>query len=174
MSSYSMNEIKGGLKVLIDGDPYVIVDNEYVKPGKGQAFNRVKVRNLKTGRTVEKTYRSAESLEAADVMDVEMQYLYKDGDFWAFMNPENFEQLSAGEAAATPSSRASTTRSPSRAGGARGRVPRPPVRRRRPHRPALHSGCSLGHATGGCHSPPSQVWTPLSSQRRAPAAQALG
>lgn len=99
MSSYSMNEIKGGLKVLIDGDPYVIVDNEYVKPGKGQAFNRVKVRNLKTGRTVEKTYRSAESLEAADVLDSEMQYLYKDGDFWTFMNPENYEQLQAGEAA---------------------------------------------------------------------------
>ena len=99
MSSYTTNEIRGGMKLLIDGDPYAVIENEYVKPGKGQAFNRIKVRNLRSGRTVEKSYRSGESIEAADVMDVEMQYLYKDGDFWAFMNPENFEQLSAGEAA---------------------------------------------------------------------------
>jgi len=99
MSNYTTNEIRGGMKLLIDGDPYSVIDNEYVKPGKGQAFNRIKVRNLRTGRTVEKSYRSGESIEAADVMDQEMQYLYKDGDFWAFMNPENFEQLSAGEAA---------------------------------------------------------------------------
>ena len=99
MSSYSMNEIRGGMKLLIDGDPYAVIDNEYVKPGKGQAFNRIRVRNLRTGRTVEKSYRSGESIEAADVMDMEMQYLYKDGDFWNFMNPENYEQLTAGEAA---------------------------------------------------------------------------
>jgi elongation factor P len=99
MSSYTTNEIRGGMKLLIDGDPYAVIDNEYVKPGKGQAFNRIKVRNLRTGRTVEKSYRSGESIEAADVMDSEMQYLYKDGDFWTFMNPENYEQLQAGEAA---------------------------------------------------------------------------
>ena len=69
MSSYTTNEIRGGMKLLIDGDPYAVIDNEYVKPGKGQAFNRVKVRNLKTGRTVEKSYRSGESIEAADVLD---------------------------------------------------------------------------------------------------------
>ena len=78
MSSYTTNEIRGGMKLLIDGDPYAVIDNEYVKPGKGQAFNRIRVRNLKTGRTVEKSYRSGESIEAADVMDSEMQYLYKD------------------------------------------------------------------------------------------------
>ena len=99
MSNYTTNEIRGGMKLLIDGDPYAVIDNEYVKPGKGQAFNRIKVRNLKTGRTVEKSYRSGESIEAADVLDSEMQYLYKDGDFWTFMNPENYEQLQAGEAA---------------------------------------------------------------------------
>ena len=82
MSSYSTNEIRGGMKLLIDGDPYAVIENEYVKPGKGQAFNRIRVRNLRTGRTVEKSYRSGESIEAADVMDTEMQYLYKDGDFW--------------------------------------------------------------------------------------------
>ncbi len=99
MSNYTTNEIRGGMKLLIDGDPYSVIDNEYVKPGKGQAFNRIRVRNLRTGRTVEKSYRSGESIEAADVMDQEMQYLYKDGDFWNFMNPENYEQLTAGEAA---------------------------------------------------------------------------
>ena len=70
MSSYTTNEIRGGMKLLIDGDPYAVIDNEYVKPGKGQAFNRIKVRNLRSGRTVEKSYRSGESIEAADVMDV--------------------------------------------------------------------------------------------------------
>src|SRR5262245_59101025 len=99
MSSYTTNEIRGGMKLLIDGDPYSVIDNEYVKPGKGQAFNRIRVRNLRTGRTVEKSYRSGESIEAADVMDTEMQYLYKDGDFWTFMNPENYEQMQAGESA---------------------------------------------------------------------------
>ena len=93
MSSYTTNEIRGGMKLLIDGDPYSVIDNEYVKPGKGQAFNRIRVRNLRTGRTVEKSYRSGESIEAADVMDTEMQYLYKDGDFWTFMNPENYDQI---------------------------------------------------------------------------------
>ena len=58
MSSYTTNEIRGGMKLLIDGDPYAVIDNEYVKPGKGQAFNRIRVRNLRTGRTVEKSYRS--------------------------------------------------------------------------------------------------------------------
>ncbi len=99
MSSYTTNEIRGGMKLLIDGDPYAVIDNEYVKPGKGQAFNRIRVRNLRTGRTVEKSYRSGESIEAADVVDTEMQYLYKDGDFWTFMNPENYEQLQAGASA---------------------------------------------------------------------------
>ena len=99
MSSYNTSEFKSGLKILIDGDPYVIVENEMVKPGKGQAFNRVRVRNLKTGRTVEKTWKSGDSVEAADVVDVDMQYLYQDGDFWHFMVPDNFEQHTAGKAA---------------------------------------------------------------------------
>jgi elongation factor P len=95
MASYTTNEIRGGMKLLIDGDPYAVIENEYVKPGKGQAFNRIRVRNLRSGRTIEKSYRSGESIEAADVMDVEMQYLYLDGDFWHFMVPENFEQHTA-------------------------------------------------------------------------------
>jgi elongation factor P len=99
MASYNTSEFKSGLKILIDGDPYVIVENEMVKPGKGQAFNRVRVRNLKTGRTVEKTWKSGDSVEAADVMDVDMQYLYQDGDFFHFMVPDNFEQHTASKEA---------------------------------------------------------------------------
>jgi elongation factor P len=99
MASYSTNQFKSGLKLLIDGDPCVIIENEFVKPGKGQAFNRVKIRNLKTGRVVERTYRSGESVEAADVVELDMQYLYTDGEMWHFMEPESYEQYAAGEAA---------------------------------------------------------------------------
>ncbi|MCK4742710.1 MAG: elongation factor P [Sulfuriflexus sp.] len=95
MASYSTNEFRSGLKLMIDGDPCSIVENEIVKPGKGQAFNRVKIRNLKTGRVIDRTYKSGESVEAADVMDTDMQYLYNDGEFWYFMDPESFEQLGA-------------------------------------------------------------------------------
>ena len=72
MASYSTNEFRGGLKVMMDGDPCSIIENEFVKPGKGQAFNRVKIRNLKTGRVLEKTFKSGETLEAADVMDIDI------------------------------------------------------------------------------------------------------
>lgn len=95
MATYSTNEFKAGLKVMIDGYPGAIVENEFVKPGKGQAFNRVKIRNLKTGRIIERTFKSGDTIEAADVVDLEMQYLYNDGEFWHFMNPESFEQMAA-------------------------------------------------------------------------------
>lgn len=95
MASYSTNEFRSGLKIMIDGDPCSIIENEFVKPGKGQAFNRVKIRNLKTGRVLEKTYKSGESVEAADVMDTDMQYLYNDGEAWHFMDPDSFEQVAA-------------------------------------------------------------------------------
>ena len=85
MANYSTNEFRSGLKLMLDGDPCSILENEFVKPGKGQAFSRVKLRNLKTGRVVEKTFKSGESLEGADVIDMDMQYLYEDGDFWYFM-----------------------------------------------------------------------------------------
>ena len=98
MATYSTNEFKAGLKVMLDGDPASIVENEFVKPGKGQAFSRVRIRNLKTGRTIERTFKSGETIEAADVADVEMQYLYNDGQFWHFMNPESYEQLAADKA----------------------------------------------------------------------------
>ena len=63
MASYSTNEFRGGLKIILDGEPFTIVENEFVKPGKGQAFNRVRVRNLKTGRVIERTFKSGESVE---------------------------------------------------------------------------------------------------------------
>ena len=97
MASYSTNEFRGGLKIILDNDPYTIVENEFVKPGKGQAFNRVKVRNLKTGRVVDKTFKSGESVEAADVIDLDMDYLYTDGEFWHFMKPDTYEQYAADE-----------------------------------------------------------------------------
>jgi elongation factor P len=95
MASYSTNEFKSGLRILLDGDPYAIVENEMVKPGKGQAFNRVRIRNLKTGRVIERTFKSGESVQAADVIDADMQYLYSDGEFFHFMVPESFEQHAA-------------------------------------------------------------------------------
>ncbi len=99
MANFSTNEFKPGLKVMLDGNPCTILENEYVKPGKGQAFNRVKLRNLKTGKVLENTFKSGDSLEGADIVDVEMQYLYSDGEHWHFMNPETFEQIQAGETA---------------------------------------------------------------------------
>ena len=97
MPSYSTNEFKSGLKIIIDNDPYNILENEMVKPGKGQAFNRVKMRNLKTGRVIERTFKSGDKVEGADVTDVEMQYLYCDGENWHFMDQASFEQYTAGK-----------------------------------------------------------------------------
>jgi len=83
------------MKVMLDGDPCNILENEFVKPGKGQAFNRVKLRNLKSGRVWERTFKSGETLEGADVVDVTLDYLYTDGEFWHFMDPNSFEQYQA-------------------------------------------------------------------------------
>ena len=95
MASYGTNEFRGGLKILLDGDPCAIIENEFVKPGKGQAFNRVKIRNLKSGRVIERTFKSGESVEAADVIEVGLQYLYTDGENWHFMDEGSFEQYAA-------------------------------------------------------------------------------
>lgn len=96
MASYSTSEFKNGLKVLLEGDPCSILENELVKPGKGQAFNRVKFRNLINGRVWERTFKSGDSIESADVMEHEMSYLYEDGEFWHFMKTDgSFEQVAA-------------------------------------------------------------------------------
>lgn len=99
MANYNTSEFKSGLRILIDRDPCIIVENEFVKPGKGQAFNRARIKNLKTGKTVDKTFKSGENVEAADVMDTDMQYLYADGEFWHFMVADTFEQYAADEKA---------------------------------------------------------------------------
>ncbi len=99
MANFSTNEIKSGFKVMVDGDPCTVLENEYVKPGKGQAFNRIKIRNLKTQRVIERTYKSGDVLDGADVVDMQLQYLYNDGTLWYFMDQESFEQSAADEAA---------------------------------------------------------------------------
>ena len=97
MATYTTNEFRSGMKFMIDGAPWSVVDVDFVKPGKGQAFARVKLRNLQTRRVVEKTFKSGETVESADVVDTELQYLYNDGDHWHFMHPESFEQFAAGK-----------------------------------------------------------------------------
>lgn len=92
MAKYSTSEFRSGLKILLDGAPCTIIENEFVKPGKGQAFSRVRIRNLKNGRVIERTFKSGESVDAADVVDMNMQYLYNDGSQSHFMSPETFEQ----------------------------------------------------------------------------------
>ena len=79
MSTYSTNEFKPGLKIMLDRDPYAILENEFVKPGKGQAFNRVRLKNLLNGRMLERTFKSGDSFEEADITYTTMQFLYTDG-----------------------------------------------------------------------------------------------
>ena len=95
MATYSTSQFRNGLKVMLNGDPCAIIENEVVKPGKGQAFSRVKMRNLMNGRVLEKTFKSGESIEGADVVETTMQYLYSDGENWHFMDPDSYEQYQA-------------------------------------------------------------------------------
>lgn len=97
MGSYGLNEIRSGMKLIIDNDPCVVVDNEFVKPGKGQAFNRLRYRNLKNGRVIERTYKSGDSIPSADVTEVDAQFLYGDGTEWHFMATETYEQYAVHE-----------------------------------------------------------------------------
>jgi elongation factor P len=92
MSQVSTNEFKGGLKVEVDGEPYTIISNEFVKPGKGQPFNRVKLKHLRSGRTIERTFKSGEKLDLADVVESKMRLLYTDADNAVFMDDTTFEQ----------------------------------------------------------------------------------
>lgn len=94
MSQISSNELKSGLKVEIESQPYVVVSVQFVKPGKGQAFTRTKLKNLLTGRVLEKTYKSGEKFDIADVHETEMRMLYKETDAAVFMDDHSFEQVS--------------------------------------------------------------------------------
>ena len=93
--AYGMNDVKTGMKIIVNAEPCVITETEYVKPGKGQAFTRIKYRFIKSGRVVELTMKATDSLEAADVVDTDMQYLYSDGEHWHFMQSDTFEQVQA-------------------------------------------------------------------------------
>ncbi len=93
MAQYSTGDIRGGYKVEVEGEPYTVVSNEFVKPGKGQPFNRIKLKHLLTGRVVEKTFKSGEKVGAADVEEKKMRLLYKESDGVVFMHDESFEQL---------------------------------------------------------------------------------
>ncbi len=93
MAQVSTNELKPGLKVEVDGSPYTIITNEFVKPGKGQAFNRVKLKQLFTGRVIERTYKSGEKLDLADVNEMDMRMLYRENDGVVFMCDNTFEQV---------------------------------------------------------------------------------
>ena len=83
MATFSTNEFRGGMKIMLDNEPCVIIENEFVKPGKGQAFNRVKIRKLLSGKVLEKTFKSGETVEAADIVDLDLDYLYNDGEFYS-------------------------------------------------------------------------------------------
>ena len=76
MVTYNTNQLKNGVKLLIDREPCTVVHADFIKPGKGQAFTRIKIRNLINGRVTEKTFKSGESVDGADVLETEMQYLY--------------------------------------------------------------------------------------------------
>lgn len=89
----STNEIRGGFKVEVEGQPYTIISNEFVKPGKGQAFNRMRMKHLLTGRVIERTFKSGEKLDLADVSDAQMRMLYKEADGVVFMDEKSFEQI---------------------------------------------------------------------------------
>lgn len=93
MASASTNEIRTGMKVEVDKEPYLIVSNEFVKPGKGQAFNRIKMKNMVNGRVVERTYKSGEKLDLADIEEADMRFLYKESDGAIFMDDKTFDQI---------------------------------------------------------------------------------
>src|SRR5712691_3589163 len=94
---YDTSDIRKGLKVLMDGNPYTVVEFQFVKPGKGAAFTRTKMKNLLTGAVLERNLRSGERLEEANVEIKTMQYLYKDSDSCVFMDTTTYDQVSIPE-----------------------------------------------------------------------------
>jgi elongation factor P len=88
-----INDIKKNSKVLIDGAPYTTIEFEHVKPGKGSSFTRCKLRNLKTGQLLERTFKSGEKFDEPNLENKDMQYLFAEGDMLTFMDSSNYEQL---------------------------------------------------------------------------------
>lgn len=93
MPQISTNEFKSGVKIEVEGQPYTIVTNEFVKPGKGQSFNRVRIKHLISGRTIERTFKSGDKVDLADVAESEMRLLYKENDGAIFMDEKSFDQI---------------------------------------------------------------------------------
>ena len=94
MASITTNDLRIGMKVEVDKEPYLIVINEFVKPGKGQAFNRIKMKNMINGRVIERTYKSGDKLDLADIEETQMRFLYKEPDGSVFMDEKTFDQIS--------------------------------------------------------------------------------
>jgi elongation factor P len=92
VASYNTSEFKKGLKVQIDGDPYLMIECNFVKPGKGNALYKCKLRNLLRGTVLDRTYKGGDTLEAADVTEINAQYLYRQADTFVFMDNANYEQ----------------------------------------------------------------------------------
>jgi len=93
MSQLSHTDLRKGVKVEIDGQPFLIIDSDFVKPGKGQAFTRMRIRSYITGNTIERTVKSNERTDRADIEEKTCQYLYADGEFFHFMDGEAYEQF---------------------------------------------------------------------------------
>ena len=92
MANINTSDFRKGLKVQIDGDPYLMIECNFVKPGKGQAMYKCRLRNLLRNTVIDRTYKSGESIEAAEIEEIDAQYLYRQGDQFVFMNNENYEQ----------------------------------------------------------------------------------
>lgn len=93
MPQISTSDLRVGMKAEVEKEPYLVISNEFVKPGKGQSFNRIKLKNMITGRVVEKTFKSGEKTDLADVEESEMRYLYRDGEDAVFMDEKTFDQI---------------------------------------------------------------------------------
>jgi elongation factor P len=96
---YTAADLRKGLKITIDNEPYIITHFDFAKPGKGQALYRTKMKNMMSGSTLERTYRSGETFEPAHLEDRKMQYLYKEDDHYCFMDNDTYEQIHISEAA---------------------------------------------------------------------------
>ncbi len=91
---YDTSDLRKGLKIMVDGSPYIVVEAQFVKPGKGAAFTRTRMKNLLTGGVIERNIRSGEKMDAADVEDRDVTFLYKEGDGFVFMDKSSYEQTS--------------------------------------------------------------------------------
>lgn len=89
----STSEIRGGYKLEVEGQPYTVISNEFFKPGKGQSINRIKMKHLLTGRVIERTFKSGEKIDVADVAETQMRLLYKEAEGVIFMDEKSFEQM---------------------------------------------------------------------------------